>query len=456
MMRSTHRVIAALHGLATAACIALVASTLAAPSAMAAVVTISVSKSGTGGGTVTTYGNAINCGTKCSAQYPTGATVTLSASTDGFPNSRFTGWLGACTGLNSCTISVNGATHVSATFGLNIQALRLDIDQSGNKVDALTDGLLILRYLLGVRGEPLIAGAVAPGATRRTAAAITEYLDALRPALDVDANGQADASTDGLMLLRYLFGLRDAAVVSNATGAGARRNAAAIQAQIAALTPLPEQVQFIPYVKGLGTGTLTGNPGIACGLDCIELFPRPALGAETPITVTAMAAPQSMLLLFPGDCDQVNSNQCTTRVGSDRMVPVRFDPQTWIVSVQKQGNGSVTSTPPLVSCGSQCIASFPRELGTIILTASPVISAQFTGWSGACFGTQLTCQLPLFGDVQVGATFMTTPVIGAAPPADDAAPPGDDAAPPAEGAAPPSADTAPLTGAAAKQPALLR
>ena len=69
-------------------------------------------------------------------------------------------------GLSSCIVKINGPTQVTATFGTNIRNLRLDIDQSGGNVEPLTDGMLIIRYLFGVSGDPLIAGAVTAGATR--------------------------------------------------------------------------------------------------------------------------------------------------------------------------------------------------------------------------------------------------------------------------------------------------
>ena len=56
-----------------------------------------------------------------------------------------------------------------------VQAGAMDIDQNG-KVDALTDGLLLLRYAFGLRGNALIAGAIGTGAARKTAQAIEAYL----------------------------------------------------------------------------------------------------------------------------------------------------------------------------------------------------------------------------------------------------------------------------------------
>ena len=58
----------------------------------------------------------------------------------------------------------------------------LDID-GNNQVDALTDGLLILRYVFGLRGDVLIGGVVAQDASRASAEDIEAYLGALIPTL---------------------------------------------------------------------------------------------------------------------------------------------------------------------------------------------------------------------------------------------------------------------------------
>jgi hypothetical protein len=60
--------------------------------------------------------------------------------------------------------------------------IRAQLDVDGNSVsDALTDGLLIIRYLFGLRGSSLIAGAVDPLATRNTATEIETYIQSLMP-----------------------------------------------------------------------------------------------------------------------------------------------------------------------------------------------------------------------------------------------------------------------------------
>lgn len=58
----------------------------------------------------------------------------------------------------------------------------LDIDANG-QVDALTDGLVILRYIFGYSGDDLISGAVAEDAARTSSAEIEAYLELLIPEL---------------------------------------------------------------------------------------------------------------------------------------------------------------------------------------------------------------------------------------------------------------------------------
>ena len=58
----------------------------------------------------------------------------------------------------------------------------LDID-GNDQVDALTDGLIILRYLFGLEGETLITGVVATDATRTSVEDIEAYLETIMPSL---------------------------------------------------------------------------------------------------------------------------------------------------------------------------------------------------------------------------------------------------------------------------------
>ena len=60
--------------------------------------TLTVSKSGTGSGTVTSSPAGIDCGSGCNYDYPEGTEVTLTASAAS--GSSFAGWSGDCSGTD--------------------------------------------------------------------------------------------------------------------------------------------------------------------------------------------------------------------------------------------------------------------------------------------------------------------------------------------------------------------
>ncbi|MBC6477621.1 MAG: hypothetical protein GDA56_07360 [Hormoscilla sp. GM7CHS1pb] len=101
----------------------------------------------------------------------------------------------------------------------------LDIDGNG-VIDALTDGLVAIRYLFGFRGETLTEGVVGEGATRDTSEIVT-YLDEMGDTmLDVDGNGTAGALTDGILFMRHALGFEDQALISGAVSEDATRTTA--------------------------------------------------------------------------------------------------------------------------------------------------------------------------------------------------------------------------------------
>lgn len=98
----------------------------------------------------------------------------------------------------------------------------LDVDDDG-KTEALTDGLLVIRYLFGFSGESLVAGAVSNDAARSKAADIEAYLKADEIQLDVDGDGEVTALTDGLLIIRSLFGFSGSSLSAGAIAPNAAR-----------------------------------------------------------------------------------------------------------------------------------------------------------------------------------------------------------------------------------------
>jgi hypothetical protein len=76
---------------------------------------LSVGKTGSGTGTVTSDPAGIDCGAICSAGFAADTMVTLTPVATG--GSAFTGWAGACTGTATCVVTMSMARMVTANFG---------------------------------------------------------------------------------------------------------------------------------------------------------------------------------------------------------------------------------------------------------------------------------------------------------------------------------------------------
>lgn len=76
--------------------------------------TLSVTRSGSGVGSVVSTPAGISCGSDCGESYAYGTTVTLSAMPSG--SSTFAGWGGACSGSGSCSVQMVADRSVTAFF----------------------------------------------------------------------------------------------------------------------------------------------------------------------------------------------------------------------------------------------------------------------------------------------------------------------------------------------------
>ena len=73
------------------------------------------------------------------------------------------------------------------------------------------------------------------------------------------------------------------------------------------------------------------------------------------------------------------------------------------LTVTRTAGGNVAGAAGKISCGNAC-ATFGVKDSVLSLTASAGNNV-FTGWTGACTGTQLTCSVTLSGQMTVGASF---------------------------------------------------
>ena len=76
---------------------------------------LTLTKTGSGSGSVVSSPAAIDCGATCTANFSVGSMVTLTATPTA--GSTFTGWSGDCSGTGTCTVTMDAAKTVTATFG---------------------------------------------------------------------------------------------------------------------------------------------------------------------------------------------------------------------------------------------------------------------------------------------------------------------------------------------------
>ncbi|UJS25112.1 trypsin-like serine peptidase [Thiothrix winogradskyi] len=74
----------------------------------------------------------------------------------------------------------------------------------------LVEGVIVARYLQGVRGAALVEGVTSHTLNLTT---LETQLAAVQQVMDIDADGQQQADKDARLLMRYLLGLRNAALI---------------------------------------------------------------------------------------------------------------------------------------------------------------------------------------------------------------------------------------------------
>jgi len=128
-------------------------------------------------------------------------------------------------------------TNPLSRFSCKSGCFSFDVDEN-LEAQPLTDGLLVIRHLFGFSGDSLTSGAVSGEASRGSSEAIAGYLTDADSQLDIDGDGESKPLTDGLLLIRYLFGFSGDSLISGAIGTNAtRKNPEAVSAYIAERVP---------------------------------------------------------------------------------------------------------------------------------------------------------------------------------------------------------------------------
>ena len=150
--------------------------------------------------------------------------------------------------------------------------------------------------------------------------------------------------------------------------------------------------------SGAATGRIVSNPaGIDCGTNCTGVYPK-----GSKVTLTPIPGANSRFTGWTGN------NDCTdddVTMNTNRNCTANFSVNLFTLSISKTGNGTVTSVPAGINCGTACSYKFTAG-SSVLLHATPAQGFTFTGWSSAeCSGTA-DCNVTLSSSTAVTAHFL--------------------------------------------------
>jgi hypothetical protein len=323
--------------------------------------TLTVSKNGTGSGSVGSSPAGITCGATCSHDFDYGTVVTLTATPA--TGSDFTGWAGGgCSGTGTCIVTVDQARSVTATLTLQTRTLTVSKNGTGSG---------------SVSSNP--AG-IDCGATCSIGFDYgTSVTLSATPALSSDFTGWSGAGCTGT---------GDCVVSMDAARS------------VTATFDLKPDKTLDVSTDGSGTGSVSSSPaGIDCGATCSHAF---AFGTVVTLTATPDASSDFAGWLGAG-CS--GTGDCVVSMDAARSVTATFTlkTETLDVSANGTGTGSVASSPAGIDCGATCSAGFDYNT-SVTLTATPDVDSMFVGWTGDCTGLA-ACVVTMDQARSVTATF---------------------------------------------------
>jgi aryl-phospho-beta-D-glucosidase BglC (GH1 family) len=305
---------------------------------------LTVTRAGTGSGTVTSSPAGISCGATCSASFASGASVTLTASAAS--GSTFAGWSGACTGTGACTVPMTAAKSVTATFNTSATTQTLTVTRAGSGTGTVTSSPT------GISCGSTCSASFASGTSVTLTAAA--------------ASGSTFAGWSGAC-----------------TGTGTCTVSMTAAQSVTATFNTSATSQTLTVTKaGTGTGTVTSSPaGISCGSTCSASF-----ASGTSVTLTAAAAGGSTFAGWSGAC--TGTGTCTVSMTAAQSVTATF-------------NTSVTGTPcanPITFSGGNT-GNF-NTTGPVCYRTSATVNgwgcSSFDGRTASVGGQPTTCgQMPV-------------------------------------------------------------
>ena len=413
-----------------------------------------------GNGTVSSNSGKIDCGFVCSASYSSGATEVLFANPS--PGYTFTGWSGACSGTGSCILTVSsnqsvtanfvaqtptgktltvvvptdgslsppggtivstpsgincnqsGKPSCSAQFPLGTQVVLTATPDSGSHIQfwdnacvGVAKGTSACTVIMdkdktasvGFNNRYLI---VIPNETIGGGASVSPTPIAFNPPFSTGQTYVYNPDTIVTLTPKPYAGY-----IFSAWGGGGCSGSGPCQLTMNADYNLTMTFTKLPTltVTKSGNGKISSSPsGIDCGSACSAPF-----NSGASVTLTANPDTGYTFAGWSGACS--GTGACTVTMNSNQSVSANFSaavvPTTYSLGVTKVGNGTITSTPSGINCGSTCSFAYTQG-SSVSLAATPDSGYTFSGWSGACTGTA-ACNVTMSAAQTVAATFTALP-----------------------------------------------
>ncbi|MDO8555054.1 MAG: CARDB domain-containing protein [bacterium] len=325
---------------------------------------LTVTKNGTGAGTVSSNFTGINCGATCSANYNLGTSITLTAVAD--TGSTFTSWSG-CDSVSgtlpnqTCNVIMNAAKNVVATFNLSAPTsftLSVNINTSGGTGNVSSNPAGINCGAGADCSENYNSGtSVTLTATPDAGSAFAGWsgnVDCIDGQVTMDASKICAATFNQapvVLLPTYVISPPSATKQVGQTQQfigwydSDGPSGSSVQQDKTTSASWSSSNNSIATVNnsGLATCSVAGSAIITSVYSGIT--------ATASFTCTAQPAPTSFALSV-----QINTNG---------------------------GTGTVTSNPIGINCGAGADCSENYNSGTsVTLTATPDVGSAFAGWSG--------------------------------------------------------------------------
>jgi len=326
---------------------------------LAASFTLTLNRSGNG--TVTSSPSGISCGSDCTEVYTGGTVVKLTAAPAS--GSTFANWSGNAD-CSDGSVTMNANISCTAVFNL-ITAYTLNVNRAGAGTGTVTSNPTGINC--GSSCSTTLNSGTAVNLTATPASGSTFA------GWSGNCTATGSVTMTGNMTCTATF-----------NSSGYTLTSSVVNEVTSSVTP---------------SGTIVSNPaGISCGTDCSEKYP-----AGQIVTLTPKPAANSKFKAWTGHAD---CSDGSVTMDASKTCTATFTLNTLSLSVSKTGNGTVTSTPAGINCGTGC--SFNFVGGTAVsLKATPDAGYAFAGWSGGCTGTA-DCKITLSSNTTVTATFVNS------------------------------------------------